>query len=372
MEVKGKYLMIIEGYASIRNLPIVINFHKILNSLMVSISQLIVIQQSTSQMASEFFKTVYPIYIVSKWSSFALFTIDPKDLSVRISKFDILMQIIFAALNIILNVIFWTSCFSISIYDSHITNAALPVMLYGSFTIYTFCMFWSVFRRKMISQILKKFKEIDWSLSFLQINFNYHQQKVFAWKLLIGTLSTSTFIVIFGSFLHWFYGLGMNARIDIFFLWGVYCGSLLVAQYNLTIAAIRKRFRAVNMYIKSFKANMMEQEIQHLAKVHRNLSDTIILVNKVLSPMIMLFIAISFVWICIWLFSITNVPHDVWQRYPLLVTSRSAIHICMSLLAISCIWISESTTEEGTKTIRNLYDILSDANSKRDVSNDYH
>jgi hypothetical protein len=318
------------------------------------------------------FEAFSPIYFVSKLSGFALFTIDRKDLTARIRKFDLILQIMWTIVTTSLNFIYWNTYFEITVHKSDIIKITVPILLYGNLIIYTFYMFWSVLMRKSIAKILKKFQEIDCALNCVQINFNYGQQRDFNWKVLMSVMAISNLIVFYCVVCQWKHNMIGDAKIGIFLFWGMHCGSLLIVQYILTLLAIRQRFRSINRYITSSCPKKLSQEMNQFAKVHRKLTETIRLVNQIFSPIITLFIAISFGWICIFLFSMLEFASDFWEKYLMMIIAKILLHGFVTILSFAIIWMSVTTTEEGSYlTMQHLFDISNHSNeiSRHDVRN---
>lgn len=317
-------------------------------------------------MESSIFEAFSPLCYVSKLSGFALFTINRADLTATIQNSDLILQMLWTCITTTLNVVYWNTYFNISSYvhKSDIIKITFPLLLYGNFIIYTFYMFWSVIMRKSIAKILKILHEIDYELSYRQITYNYKQQRAFNWKVLICVFTISTTIIASGAFCQYKFNMISDAKAGIYLLWGSHCGTLLIVQYNLTLLAIKQRFKSINQYIKLMCPINLPQEIKYIAKIHMKLTETIKLINKVFSPIIMLFIAISFVWLCIFLFSLSEFGSDLWSKYFMLIIVKFSLNGYVTIQSLSIIWMSVTTTEEGTATMQHLFDI---SNHSKDI-----
>jgi len=94
------------------------------------------------------------------------------------------------------------------------------------------------------------------------------------------------------------------------------------------------------------------------------LDDLITTVNKLLSPIIMILLANSFCWLCIFIFTLIVDPQNFWETKPFLEISYLLVNLFMISLSVAVIKTSVAATTEGKSSSKWIFKFLVTSDDK--------
>ncbi|KAG5669073.1 hypothetical protein PVAND_016972 [Polypedilum vanderplanki] len=306
----------------------------------------------------------------SKFFGLTLFTVDSKSWTAKITKIDKIAITFTIFMNFILNCIYWSSVNS-STYDefrNEILELSLPLLVYVDYLIIAISIIWFFIKRQKIARFIKKIHEID--ESFLQNfdhKFDYKKEKFKICLCVISALTFMTLMCALDLIVLIFENVGLNNQDFIFLFWSSYSQIIQHFHQIIGINAIKIRLTAFKKFIKS----TTKFEVEKFSKIHLEIIDAISIFNEIFPPIMMIYFADMFSWICVLIFDMAtmpkttfmeffiafamNVPHSIYFIGILYLIIKSAENVKNEIRkCVIELWIKINSSEEKNKGMEQL------------------
>lgn len=194
--------------------------------------------------------SVRPLYVLSKFTGYALYSVDTESFQVKFTTTDAAFATFNFFTALALNFLYWNSSFGINIEDAEIVNSFYLTAAYTNFVFYTSAKLWNFVHRHRFGELLRTIHEVDLELLILGVKFDYKKHQKFVWKMMIlinflHILTSIEFFVVQSI-------AGMNIENTAFFFTcsGFVSCLVLVNQFITSVCLVKERQKAINLIIK--------------------------------------------------------------------------------------------------------------------------
>lgn len=305
------------------------------------------------------YTSVTPLIFILQILGHVLFSINPKTWRAEIRKTNIFISMIFIVTTIGLHYVYWSSHFRYELHPIEMARNIIPKLVYGTVIVYSVVNIWIFLSRHKIVQFLRKIHEVDEKFKHLGVHFDYQDDR----RKLIKILAKIFFLVIAGTITGLITQQYYTRKVDTtslillkFFRFKI--GTLLIFQIIIGMIAIRRRFAAINEFLK-YKINHKISDIKTLSEIHLMLTDSIEIFNLIYGPIILLYIAIGFGWFCLFIFLSVMMCLRPRNYSTFIAIYNTIVNIALLVTIFLIIYHSERTRKEGLKTKKLLYKMLS-------------
>lgn len=112
-----------------------------------------------------------------------------------------------------------------------------------------------------------------------------------------------------------------------------------------------------------------KRTLKQLTKIHLKILDSSALINRTLSPVMIYSFALSFLMLCIFIFSMFIFPKEFWIQFTCFAIANAMMNVHYIILMIGVVWACESTVGEEKNCGKLLFRILmhDDADTANDI-----
>lgn len=302
------------------------------------------------------FDTVEPMFIISKFTGYSLFTFDIKSLQPKITKIDIIAIVLTIWLNMGLNCIYWKSFIAVIPNMNEICKISLPILVYLDYIINVASIAWIFINKRKISEMIHMFNHIDDELMKIGGHFDYRKEKMLIIKSIVMTLIGISIIVIMDSYIIFFCNFVVEKLFTIIILWTLIC--ILIQVHHYVIIAYGIRRRVVELQILLVKK---DAKIDKISKIHFLITELIPIFNRIFSPIMIMYFVSGFGWSCISIFNIVSLPVEFWKTSlgpTILVCGHCALEFFIVFIVIYAV---ENVKHEFGKITKISYKILNES-----------
>lgn len=200
-------------------------------------------------MSTSFRDSLRPLHLLSKCTGFALFTFKPKTFQIFFSKFDAICVIFNIFVLFMLNLLYFTTYFSIRIHSSEIVKKYFPAISYVTCCMLTSTKIWHFCHRQNFAKFVELLSEIDGDLEVLGNHFNYKRHKDFTLAVMASTNIFYLLVSLSAYFSQEYHKMGIGWNVFMFVTWGFFVNLVLVTEFIVAVCAVKMRFEAVNKII---------------------------------------------------------------------------------------------------------------------------
>lgn len=234
----------------------------------------------------------------------------------------------------------------------------IPKVIYANLISFTFTKFILFFKRNEMIKFLKKLQFIDDKFLNLNLKFNYKHQQQKLTKTLLASLAFILAMNIFTFLSVRAYKVHLQPFTIFLQFWAFFASSVLTHQMIAGMIGIEHRFELINLYMKYHSTLMNSHVLKNIAEIHFSVSKLIKIFNKIFGVITLSTITITFVWFCIFIFTIATGNLKIFSQYLFLTIIDFIMYVMIIGISFLLIYHAEKVKKQGMMTMKYLYKML--------------
>ena len=255
------------------------------------------------------FSSLSPFHTILRFSGALIFTIDPINSSVIVTKWNFFAILVIILSNTLLGCSYWTIDFFFS-FTIQVADKSEPFLIFMDHFICIFTIYWIFRHRHGVLRILNILNEIDGIFKENGIEINHES---FRKKTLIATAFCWLYAGSSSAFVAYIMGLFSTLSgitLATFTIWIYWLSLSFQLHYGFMVYAISIRCRTMVIWIQKHHFSFKK-----ISRIHLRIVEVMKLFNSIFSQIIMLFIGTLFSWNCFGAFAFTIMRKSTFNEF---------------------------------------------------------
>lgn len=299
-------------------------------------------------MQSSFLSSICPTLTILKVTGFLLFSIDASQWTSKVTKVDKIVMAFTILYHILLNFIYFRSLFG-DAYDSFsnkILAFSTPALIFYDYFVNFVAIVWIFLKRESFVKMTRYFSEID---DELESTMNYTKDKVKNVKVILSVSVSMIILNVSDYFALNLAEIKVNGSDMILLAWNYFAQVIQLTSQIVFILEIKKRLKIMNLKLNS-------KSVKNIAKIHLKTIKIIAEFNEIFSPLLFLYFADFFCWLCVLIFDIVSFPYNNFGQTMSIVMMNVPHALYMIFMIYFIIKSTEGVKSEDQKLLLKVHE----------------